>query len=196
MKNKIIIAIAIVFLLISLIWIPYKTNPLVVKNKINFTGYLHILLSNLTRNGEKLGFMAGYAYNVSENDPQLEEYAIYLFETASRFGDNESDTFLGLYNIFVKNDDQKGIEYINKISENHEGVKNFYLGIYYILKKNDYEKGIELLKPAKENNFYYTREYPLSLNQPIDNENLRKEVENIKNVILEKQDVSNIEFGL
>ena len=52
------------------------------------------------------------------------------------------------------------------------------------------------MKPAKDNKFYYALKYPLSLDQPIDNEKLRKEVENIKNAILEKREMSNVVFQL
>ena len=143
-----------------------------------------------------MSFLAAYAYNASENDLKLEEYAIDLYEKASSFGNFESDSILALYNIFVKNDEKKGLEYIKELSRKHEGVGNFYLGIYYVLKKNDYEKGVILMKPAKDNKFYYALKYPLSLDQPIDNEKLRKEVENIKNAILEKREMSNVVFQL
>ena len=191
--KKTLIGIGIsIALIMGLFIISYMTNPLVANGKINLAGFGQIQMSSLLRNADKMGFMAAYAYSVSDKNQRIEDYSIYLYEKASNFGDIESDVFLGLYFNFIKNDTSKGLQYFNKVMKKSENVGNLCFAIHYILKEKNYEKGIDLLKKLQAKNFRSVMK--INLEDPINYESIQKEMENLKNVYLEKKDMG-VEFG-
>ena len=191
--KKFLYGIVIVFVLFTVLFLAcYFSNPLVAKHKINFAGYMQIQILNITKNKDKLLFMAFYAYKASANEPKIEEYALSMFKVLSERGCGEADSMLGMIYTFEKNDTKKGLEYLEKSLKTNEVEGNYYLGLYYILKENNNEKGLALLRKAKKANHHSLRK--INLDEPIDYESLKKILEKEKDELVEKEDM-NVEFG-
>ena len=191
MKKIYIVIIVLICFLISLFSLSYYLNPLVQKNKLNLPGFLHLQKVSLYRDSEYLYFFGLYAYMASENEPKIEEYAYSLIKEASDLGSVEADCFLGISEIFLKNNEKKGLEYLEKAFKNNKEYTSYYLALYYFLKVKDNEKGLSYLKLSK--NFMHNLK-DLNLDEPVDYENIISFLEKAKEDEFKKEDLS-VEFA-
>lgn len=187
---KAIISVVVIALVFSLSI--YFSNPLVRRGKLNISGFLFFLLSQITNKSDNIGMMAYYAYSYSENDQDLENYSIDLYNKSARGGSYESKNFLGAYYLFKKNDTAKGLKILEELNTIGYPPSKYVLGIYYILKEGKNKEGLALVKEAEKGK--YKPAYLLSeiLDKGMNIEEVEKSLDKW---VLGKSD-SAIEFGL
>ncbi len=199
MKNgfKIYIGFTVLFLLALLIFVIfYMSNPLVRKGHIGMVEYIIICYKSLTAGGDDIHAIGDFAYCKSESDPALEKYAISLYEKSAKAGYAPSQYKLGGLYLFKLNNEEKGIEWLNKAIAQNLNEARFLLGMYYIAKEKDEEKGLELIKEADKNKFSKASKLYNRISFGIDNLQIEKALEKEKEELLSKTQRIGYEFSV
>ncbi len=186
---KVYIGFAVVVLSVLLIFVCfYMSNPLVKKEKISMIEYILICYKSNYGGGNDIQSIGDYAYCKSESDPVLEKYAISLYEKSAKQGYAPSQYKMGALCLFKLNQEEKGIEWLNKAIAQNSNEARYLLGMYYITSNKDEEKGMELIKEADKNKFEKATKLYNRISFGIDNLKVEKELEKEKENILNKKD--------
>ena len=199
MKNgfKIYIGFTVCVLIALLIFVGcYMSNPLVKKGHIGMIEYIIICYKTLTSGGDDIHEIGNFAFCKSENEPNLENYAISLYEKSAKAGYAPSQYKLGGLYLFKLNNEAKGIEWLNKAVEQKYDEARYLLGMYYINSNKDEEKGTELIKEAYKNKFDKAKKVYNKISEGIDYLKVEKELNKEKEEILSKKARQGYEFSV
>ncbi len=194
---KIYIGFAFCLLIALLIFVGcYMSNPLVKKGHIGMIEYIIICYKSLTSGGDDIHEIGNFAYCKSESEPNIEQYAISLYEKSAKAGYAPSQYKLGGLYLFKLNNEAKGIEWLNKAIEQKSNEARYLLGMYYMANGKDEEKGLELIKEADKNKYEKATKLFNRISFGIDNLQIEKALNKEKEELLSKKGRQGYEFSV